>query len=210
MSRWDGTSKWCITSQTHTQRYISQQSAKTNMEGHLPSENGSWDSHWYHQSSHWLRRDGKRRQKQRDKRWGWKLFSGVFGWSNPLFYFHWRSSVCVPDSCWLTEESRGVHAGDCDPPPLPSRGDMKHYLATANHRDVCWACVCGVKDSSRLLEAQPTAAETRSSAHSWQLCQQHELLHQEARCGSQCSSTSGPRIAPPTRWEEILFFLSGG
>lgn len=40
--------------------------------------------------------------------------------------------MCVPDSCWLTEESRGVHAGDCDPPPLPSRGDMKHYLATAN------------------------------------------------------------------------------
>lgn len=70
--------------------------------------------------------------------------------------------MCVPDSCWLTEESRGVHAGDCDPPPLPSRGDMKHYLATANGNGAAG----GVKDSSRLLEAQPTAAETRSSAHS--------------------------------------------
>lgn len=65
-------------------------------------------------------------------------------------------------------------------------------------------CVCAVKDSSRLMEAQPTAAETRSSTHSWQLCQQHGPLHQEARWGPRCSSVSGLCAEPSTLWETVL------
>lgn len=83
---------------------------------------------------------------------------------------------------------------------LPSHWDVKHYLVQANGNRVaggptrmgllCFvfsktACVCAVRDSSCPLEAQPTAAETWPSAHSWQLCQQLRLLqHHEASWGS--------------------------
>lgn len=70
------------------------------------------------------------------------------------------------------------------------------------------ACVCGAEDSSRLIEAQPRAAETRQSAHSWQLCQQHSLLHQEAQCDPQCSFTSGPVIAPPNLRENTVRWIN--
>lgn len=74
---------------------------------------------------------------------------------------------------------------------FPSHWDVKHYLVRANGSRaaggpttmglLCFvfsktACVCAVRHSSCPLEAQPTAAETWPSAHSWQLCQQLRLL----------------------------------
>lgn len=84
-------------------------------------------------------------------------------------------SVCVTRQDWLAEESGGVRAGDCSPPPLHPSPPMRLETVSGHGKwdteplgpvwDVC-VCVCGVEDSSRLLEARPRAAEPLQSAHS--------------------------------------------
>lgn len=87
-------------------------------------------------------------------------------------------SVCVTRqdwlAGWLAEESGGVRAGDCSPPPLHPSPQMRLETVSGHGK---WdteplgarlgcVCVCGVEDSSRLLEARPRAAEPLQSAHS--------------------------------------------
>lgn len=110
---------------------------KTNFAGHLPSENGSWDNHWYHQSSHWLKKRQKRRKK-RQKEEKLKTHPSLFSHGTPPLYSKgWRLRyICVLDSWVYKCKAAKVHmlvAVIVTPnPPPPHHRDMRHYLAPTN------------------------------------------------------------------------------